>query len=208
MKFNKTKIDQVQLEYLVKAEKLQAELIKNGFLASRIEKGEDRTDFKVIFFDGEHDYIVRRDYNDNISIVRSDWPRYKHVSTSRNNEVYKNIHKSNNVKVITQKKLQTLLDEVKEYHGILEQLNEEIKNKNQAFLETLEKLPVEYHREDYQNPKSDIKSGEIIQNGIIYEFEIFQDGYISQKISIDYRVNPTIENFLKLSDNNLKKYYD
>jgi hypothetical protein len=204
MNYKKAELDSTQLEYLAVAEKLQAELIENGFMASRVEKEADsRIDFYVSFFDGEHDYIVKRNYNGHVYIIRKDWPRYENVSSSTQSEVSKKIQTSNNVKVITQKKLQRLLDETKAYHMELERLEEEAQEKINVFLETLKGLDVKYSREDYNNPKSKIKGGEVIKNGLEFSFTIGQDGYISKKIEKHYSVDNTLENFLKLSDNKL-----
>lgn len=202
MSINKNKLDQTQLDYLKVAEKLQAELIENGFMASRIELREDsRIDFQVIFFDGEHDYVIKRDYNNNIQLHRKEWPRYKNISSYIQGETRKKIFVSNNVKVITPKKLQTLLDEEKAYHKELERLEKEAEEKIKDFLDSLKDFTVSYHREDYKDPKSDIKSGEIISNGIQFSFEIGQDGYISKKLSLHYAIDNTLENFIKLSQN-------
>lgn len=161
MNIDEKKFDETQLKYFAMAKELQTELVNNGFMASRIVKGEDRTDFSVIFFDGEHDYIVRRDYDKNIFISRI----------------------------------------------VLEAKEKEAQEKVKDFFSTLALAGVTpvYRRKDYQDEKSDIRSGELVKNGICYSFEIHQDGYISQKISIDYRVNDTLENFLLLSENNFKK---
>lgn len=201
MNINKIGLSTFELERLSDAELLQVELIKQGFMTSRIIKSEDRSDYKVVFFDGTHDYIVGRDYNKNVTISRYNQPRYKNVSSHVNNETYKKTHTSNNVKIITATKLQKLLDNVRAYHVEMERLEIEAQGKIKSFLATLKDLSVVYHKEDRENSNSDITSGEIVKNGIDFSFDICHDGYISKKISIDYKVENDIPSFLKLSDN-------
>ena len=48
-------------------------------------------------------------------------------------------------------------------------------------------------------------SGQIVKNGIEFEFSIQDEGYISQEIKVYYKVSDTIENFLALADNQYRK---
>lgn len=204
MKIDKTKLDSTQLDYLSQAEKLQAELIEQGFMASRIEKGENRCDFKVIFFDGVNDYEIRRDYQQNIHVNRVKWGNYSHVSSSERGDLYRK-YNSNNMKVLSARKLQQKIDLENAYHNEMQEKENKAVEKQREFLESIKNLPFNYSREDYNDPKSEIKSGFCVQNGIEFSFELSQDGYISKKISIHYNVDNSIESFLKLSDN---KYFN
>jgi len=202
MKLNKNKFDDIQLGYLNQAEKLQAELINIGFMASRIEKGEDRTDFQVIYFDGVRDYLIRRGYDGNIYAHRKEYAHYPNVSSSTRGEVYAK-YKGDNMKVLTAKKLQAKLDAENASESELEAKEKEAQDKINAFLKSIDGLGFKFSREDYKDEKSPIKSGELVKNGVEFEFTISQDGYISKKIKIHYAVDNTLENFLKLSDNKL-----
>ena len=196
MEYNKKKLDTIELEYLTKAETLQAELIASGFMASRVHKGEDRTDFHVVFFDGTHDYLIKRDYQNNVYVTRKDYGNYQNVSSSTRGEIYAK-YKGDNMKVITAKKLQNKIDAENSYHAEMEAKEAEAVKKVSDFLATLDGLGFKYSKND----SGAVNAGEIVKGGIEYAFTVHQDGYISQKISIYYAVNNTLEDFKKLSDN-------
>ena len=49
--------------------------------------------------------------------------------------------------------------------------------------------------------------GRIIKNGIEFEFEVLNEGYISKKIEVHYSVNDTLADFLALADNKYQHEY-
>ncbi|MES2006874.1 MAG: hypothetical protein V4436_02065 [Patescibacteria group bacterium] len=204
MKINKKALDATQLEYLATAEALQAELLQNGFMASRVIKGEDRTDFKVVYFDGAHDYNVKRDWHGNVYITRAEYQAYPNVShTTRFEVVKKHINALGNMKVITAKKLQAKIDAENAYHAEMAGLNAEAGSKAFAFVEEVKALeaqgvPVHWQRE---RDTGKITGGELERNGIEFIFEISQDGYISKNLEVSYKPDNTLENFMLLSDN-------
>ena len=70
-----------------------------------------------------------------------------------------------------------------------DQINANHKN---AFLDSIKDLPVVWN---YDN-----KGGEIVKNGIVFEFNIHET-HISQSIKLLYKVPNTLEAFFKLSEN-------
>lgn len=203
-KINRSKLDTVQLEYLAKAEALQKELMSEGFLATRIEKGEDHTDFTVIFFDGTRDYTIKRGWDGNVYVHRTEYKRHEYVSSSTRGEVYKK-HRGNNVKVITHNKVQGLIDAENATLDELDALNFSAIEKKSAFIATVEAsgLPVKWTK-DSQNPNK-ITGGEIERGGLEFSFHFHEDGYISQKTTIRYTVENSLEAFMALSANEYKK---
>lgn len=207
MAINKKALDATQLEYLAKAEQLQAELIAQGFMATRIEKDEnDRCTFKVIFFDGTRDYLITRDYQSNVHVNREEYKFYSNVSSHVRGELYKK-YKDGNIKVITAKKLQAKIDAENAYHTEMAALNEGAAIKSEAFINEVKALENEGYSVSWSkgHPSSDerdtITGGSIEHNGIEFNFEISKDGYISKKMKISYTVDATLNNFMLLSDN-------
>lgn len=196
----KNNYDSIQQEYLQKAKELQNELIFQGFLGTRIEKGEDRCSFKVIYFDGVRDYLITRDYKNNISVSRLEYARYNNVSSHERAQVYAK-YKGQNMKVITPKKLQAKIDAENAIHQELEDLEKRAVDKSNAFIEEMRKLEKQGYDVKFSIQDEMVKGGRVEKNGIIFDFDISQDGYISKRIKIDYKVDSTIESFIKLSDN-------
>ena len=83
-----------------------------------------------------------------------------------------------------------------EYHlAVIEEakkINAANGSEEAKFLKSIEGLPVNWDRNG--------KSGEILQNGILFSFSIGPT-YISKKIEIHYKVSNELESFLKLSKN-------
>lgn len=203
MKIDKKTLDTYQLEYLTKAETLQSELIKEGFLATRIEKREDdRCTFDVIFFDGTHDYRVIRDYRNNVTLTRAEWKSYPNVSSHERSKVLQK-YRTQNMRAITAKKLQAKIDAENAYHVEMEALNGQAVEKVGAFLEqvyALKKNGVDVKLQE-EKESGKITGGYIVRGGLEYSFEVGQDGYISKKIRVSWIPETSLKNFMLLSDN-------
>lgn len=198
-------LDKWQLKYLEKAEILQAELIANGFMASRIVKGEDRCDFSVIYFDGNRDYKIARDYHGNVYVTRLEYTRYDNVSGSTRGEIWKK-YRGNNVKVITAKKLQGKIDAENAYHDEMDSLNLAASNKQDDFVQKVKAIEAQgvLVRWNKDADSDKIKGGYIERGGLEFSFELSSDGYVAQIIRVSYSPDNTLENFMKLSDNAYK----
>ena len=198
------KYDSIQLEYLTKAEKLRDELMLNGFLACRIKKGEDRTDFQVVFFDGTHEYNISRDYNEHVHVTRSDYTRYDNVSLHIRGDTWKK-YRGDNVKVITPKKVQRLIDNENAYHDEMASLEKSAATKVADFISEAHALEKKGFKINWSKERDGkINSGTIERNGIEFYFEISGDGYVSKKIKISYAIDNSLDAFVMLSNNAYK----
>lgn len=209
---NKTNLDEYQLQYLTAAEKLQSELIGQGFMASRVMKGEDRTDFSVVFFNGTHEYRIARNYLGNITVSRIGTKNdrqvhrnYPHVSNSNRSAVHQK-YAGQNMKVLTAKKFQAKLDAEDAYHEEMQQREDEAVQKYEDFVaevQAAEKkgLVLNWRRD---RDTQEINGGRIERNGVEFAFDFGQDGYIGHEMRISYIPETSLKNFMLISDNKYK----
>lgn len=192
------KLNEIQRKYFAEAEKLQLELARNGF-ATRIEKEEGEScSFLVIYFDGTHNYLITRGWNGYVRVnhLENDW--YPNVSSHKRSETYqKHIGATQNMKVITSKKLQAKIDALNAYRAEMDMLNKEADDKSNTFIKSLETIDKSLK----VNWSQDKKRGYIERNGLEFSFSLQDDGYVSKKITLLYSVEQTLDNFLKVSDN-------
>lgn len=118
--------------------------------------------------------------------------KFKNIDNYTIKRIKENIKEPQQIGVVNLKKLVNWF----EYHlAVIEEAkkidaangSEEVK-----FLKSIEGLPVKW--------SNDKKSGEILQNGLLFSFSIGPT-YISKKIEIHYKVSNELESFLKLSKN-------
>lgn len=212
-KVNKKELDDIQLEYLAKAEALQNELIALGFMATRIEKGDDRTTFNVIFFDGSHDYEIRKGWDNKIYLYRTPYVRYEHVENSQRYEIENKYKKPlGNMQVMSAKKVQARIDAENAAHAELEALNNENATKKGSFLARIKALEATKQylcRYQYDRDTQAVTGGWIERNGIELFFEINAGGYIHKRLTVQQgwkeEGRDDIADFVALSDN---KYRD
>lgn len=118
--------------------------------------------------------------------------KFKNIDNYTISRIKENIKEPQQIGVINLKKLVNWF----EYHlAVIEEakkIDEANGNEEAKFLKSIEGLPVKWDRNG--------KSGEILQNGILFTFSIGPT-YISKKIKINYKVSNELESFLKLSDN-------
>lgn len=203
------KIDDIQARYRDEALALAA--LMSQYNPCEVIKGEDRTDFHVKMAAGDTFLRVRKDYNGYIDIARYDYPRYAKLSQRTVSDVYaKNV--TNNMKVPTLKKVVDKINAITRTHDELERLQKYAIEKHRMFLCDIEalKLPVVYSynytiNDEHKRENTDIKGGHIIKNGIQYEFELCEDGYVSQKVALHYSVSNTMQDFVLLADNKYTK---
>lgn len=198
---DKSKYDETQLGYLAQAEKLQKELIDNGFLATRVEKQkDDRITFNVIFFDGKRDYRIHRDYQGNVQVNLHNHAYFPHVSNGARRKVYED-NETNNIKAITQKKIQGKIDALNTINDTLSQLEKDAVSKANTFIQSMTEMEKRGFQVAYTRVNGEITGGQILKNGIQYSFDISGDGYISERIELHYAIDKNLSAFEALSEN-------
>lgn len=118
--------------------------------------------------------------------------KFKNIDSYTLRRIKENIKEPQQIGVVNLKKLVNWFEY---YLAVIEEAkkidaangSEEVK-----FLKSIEGLPVKW--------SNDKKSGEILQNGLLFSFSIGPT-YISKKIEIHYKVSNELESFLKLSKN-------
>ena len=188
--------EKYQQDYIDKETLLAKELESLNFVDVSIEKGEDNTDFYTLVTYKGNTFKIRRDYNSIIHVVLHPHKFYEGVDYHQRALIYKEVYKSNSMKVMTKKKLIVKMEEELELDRQLTALSQKNIDKIKDFLETLKStgLDVQF---SYNYDKK-ITGGDIEKNGIRYSFEISESGYISEKIAVVYESGSKLEQFLKL----------
>jgi hypothetical protein len=141
------------------------------------------TEFVIKYWDHKKKYIIYPDELTN---------KFKNIDRYTIQRIMENIKEPQQIGVVNLKKLVSWF----EYHLAISEeaakIDAENRNKEEIFLKSIEGLPVEW--------SSNKKSGEILQNGILFKFSITPT-YISKKIEINYKVSNELGSFLKLADN-------
>ena len=150
------------------------------------------------------DYCTINIDNTNINVLHSIYPKphyhFYSVLTFQNLTKYdidairKQFETPQKVGVLSLKKIQSWINYLNSVDEVCKVENDKYKNEIDLFLKSIEGLPVKWNGS---------KKGEIIKNGIVFEFEI-SETYVSKKIKVHYKPENTLENFLKLSDNQYK----
>lgn len=117
------------------------------------------------------------------------------LSTHQNSEIERSFEKPRNIGVLNAKKITDWVNYWESVYEACTNLRKANNSKETAFLKELENSGLEIRWDRNK------KSGEIVKNGIEYSFSI-QNGRISQKISINYKVDNDLKSFIALSTNN------
>ena len=154
---------------------------------------EDGT-LMAIFEDKGKLFRIKKDYSGNIQIFSHPYVygSAENLSNSARTQI-RIKHKTNNMKVMSAKKIQREIDAVNAMEAEIAEADSAAKKKTNVFLETIKDMPVIM--------AMDGKSGYIKKNGMKFSFELGTDGYVSQKIDIHYTVDASIEAFKALADN-------
>lgn len=120
---------------------------------------------------------------------------FKNVNRNQKETAISGIEIPKTIGKLTTKKIQQWIDYINQCFVLIEAKNNVNTRELDAFLESIKEQEVRWF-----NNKT---SGEIIKNGIKFSFKI-EEGCISKKIEVYYKVDNNIENFLKLADNNYK----
>lgn len=156
----------------------------------------------------EHfEYSIVQLKNDLCSIsINKNWDGKKyHIGTNdyvannlsgyQRNDIIKSFKAPNNIGVLSTKKIQQWIDYINQYVTEIRRKDKENSDEIALFLESIKDEPVKWYAEN--------KRGAIIKNGLRYEFKI-EDGYIDEKISLEYFGGQNLELFKQLSDNKYK----
>ena len=120
----------------------------------------------------------------------------ENVSQYSIENIKKNFKKPNNIKVLNKKKLSDWVEYWNNIYLEIKKLSVKHSNIEQDFLNTIKNENVIWDR--------DKKSGYILRNGIRYIFKI-ENGFIQEKLEIDWSVKNTFETFKLLSDNKINR---
>jgi hypothetical protein len=144
-------------------------------------------------------YLIHKDYHGHFTVSRYPYATYPHVSSEKQRDTRNAIETSNNIGVLTEKKLQTKIDEEDATAKALEALEADCLAKHEAFRKELiaSGFLIKWHT--YNDDT--MTRGTITCNGLHFEFEMMKDGYISKKIDLHYSVDNTLEAFAALADN-------
>ena len=196
---NKTQLSEYQNRDLTQLIKICEEI--NAFYPCQIYLNFDvegekeyyhHAEIKAIYKETEF-YIKYWEYKKKYVIYPKDLrTTFKNIDNYTLRSIEENIKEPQQIGVINLKKLVSWF----EYHlAVIDEaakIDAENRNKEEIFLKSIEGLPVEW--------SSNKKSGEILQNGILFKFSIGPT-YISKKVEINYNVSNDLESFLKLSKN-------
>jgi hypothetical protein len=197
---NKSQLSEYQNSDLTKIIKISEEI--NAFYPCQVYLNFDQYD------NGEEYYKhaeIKATYKENVFFIKyleqtkkyhiysSELTRtFKNIDNYTISRIKENIKEPQQIGVINLKKLVNWF----EYHlAVIEEakkINEANGSEEAKFLKSIEGLPVKWDGNG--------KSGEILQNGILFSF-IIGPTYISKKIEVNYKVSNELESFLKLSDN-------
>lgn len=121
---------------------------------------------------------------------------FENISSYTISEIQKKYEAPKKVGVLTTKKIQDWIKYNQNIYLDVKSESEKHTDNIESFLESIKGENVRFF--------NDGKSGEIVKNGIKYSFKI-ENGYVSEKIEIHYRVENTLENFRLLADNKINR---
>ena len=111
-------------EYKNKAERLANEIkTKTSFQDIKVIKGDNGlSDYRIILRYSDMDLQINNNWKDNISLSIYPYKFYNGISSYKQSEIRKEFFVSNNMKVITEKKLLEKIVEEIQYHNKLVEL--------------------------------------------------------------------------------------
>ena len=209
------KFDDTEKEYYSRALNLSSEL-SNNHIKNEILRGE-RLSFLIITEQNGNTYQISRQWKGEISISKYPYIRYEKVSRETERAIRESIYKSKKMKVITNKKIMEKIAEEQTFHEEMKKANEEKAEKVNKFIKKIlssgEPFKLGYKREYYTDEQGqyelkdteEIQHGYLERNGITYSFEISNEGYISESITLSHRYHDNnLQTFQALSDNKYK----
>jgi len=158
--------------------------------------------FEYVFVQLSHPTLkieIRKDSFHNIDkffIICESINELKNISYYDMERIKENIEAPKNIGVLTSKKITDWINYHEKIYYQAKIINDNNLSKKEEFLKSIEGLDVTWIEKD--------KNGYIVKNGIEFTF-IISDSNISTDIKINYKVTSSLENFLKLSDNQYKE---
>jgi len=158
--------------------------------------------FEYVFVQLSHPTLkieIRKDSlhgNDKFRIISKSINELKNVSYYDIERIKLNIEAPKNIGVLTAKKITDWINYHEKIYNQAKIINDNNLSKKEAFLKSIEGLDVTWIEKD--------KNGYIVKNGIEFTF-IISDSNINTDIKFNYKVTSSLENFLKLSDNQYKE---
>lgn len=190
-------------------------LSPNDFSLRTVEDPDNQGQTLILLDAFARTYRVLKDYNNALAI--SEYPRrhYPTVSSTKERDARTSIFTSNRIITPTASKIMARLREVDTYNLELERQETANLKTHADFLASFDlqtssatdpsPVAVTYSRKEWHDPSLPIVSGSAERHGIVYTFTFGQDGYISHKVELSYKVRSSIASFLDLSAN---KYSD
>jgi hypothetical protein len=184
---------------------------------TEIVKSKDSWRYNIILIIADTRFIVSKDYNEVYQFRLEEYTNTPHVSSRARGEVYRK-NTTNNVKVLTVKKITDKINACIAERDEMNRLEAQAVEKERMFLADLkatgEKVEYEYayssdwnkERREVVKTRGKLTGGRIEKNGIEYRFNFDTDGYIKQTLEIRTypSENTPLQNFVQLSDNNFK----
>ncbi len=125
----------------------------------------------------------------------------KNLSSYQISDIRKTFTEPRGVGKLNKKKITDWIKFEEDVYLACKKKNNELDDKVGKFLKTLAGQDVKWRT---QNEQTGVYVGEIVKNGIEYKFSI-ENGFISEKVSIHYKVSNNINSFLLLSDNKINR---
>ena len=162
---------------------LADEFIKLGYKAELVADKNNAGDFDIVLNNSYR--IQKTDYTKIIDIFEYPYKRYDNVSSYKQAEIRKETETSNNMKVLSKKKIDEKLAEINNYVSKMEMLELEYSRKIADFLFVeLKNAKDKLGKDTKIIIGKDNKSGYIEKNGLMYEYQVCENGYIEQKITL------------------------
>jgi hypothetical protein len=184
-------------EYKDNADRLTAELIGLYPSARTVNPDESmRTDWRTEIDANGSKYHIVRDWKGYVQVSPAIYMHRVNVSQYVYSSEWKAIATSNNIKAITKKAIDAKIAEHERMAVRLAELEAIAEKKVSEFMAEVEPL----NPTVFKGPiDGKVKSGYIVRNGIEFAFEVHEDGYVSQKISVHYTTDNSIDAFIRLT---------
>lgn len=140
--------------------------------------------------------INYQEYQKKYYIFCDEIRKLKNIDSHTQKAARKKLTDPNKIGVLTTKKINDWINYYIKLYNALKQIDQENNNEKDRFLKSIENLPVQWYNNN--------KSGEVLINRVRLTFTI-DETYINKKIEINYSVNNTVGDFLKLADNKYRE---
>lgn len=127
---------------------------------------------------------------------------FKNLSHYQISNIREKFTEPRGVGVLNKKKVADWIKHEQDVYLALKEEDEKLNDKVGSFIKKIEnEKKLKWH---FYDDKNQVYRGSILKNGIEYNFSI-ENGYITEKVSINYEVSNSLESFKILSDNKLNR---